>query len=78
MLQTFPIAMLNVSHAGQNIALDVFANETSHVSGKHHLEAIKKYNILATAKLRIRQSCTKLCRVKTWILCFPLEQEKKE
>lgn len=28
---------------------------------------------LATAKLRIRQSCTKLSRVETWILCFPSE-----
>lgn len=36
----------------------------------------QKYNILATAKLCIRQSCTKLCRVETWILCFPSETKK--
>jgi hypothetical protein len=45
--------------------------KTSMFSGKHHFQAIEKYNILATAKVRVRQSCTKLCRVETWILCFP-------
>lgn len=31
------------------------------------------FSCLATAKLGAPQSCTKLSRVETWILCFPSE-----
>jgi hypothetical protein len=92
MLHDFPIAMrqtLSITNAKRHQVFCVHWNQHRAASsamfsqikllcfGETPLPSDQKYNILATAKLRIRQSCTKLCRVETWILCFPSKTKKK-